>query len=280
MNFRMLALVGIAALPAEKCDGDYTGPPTTACPNGTIVVVRNGNVTDLKCAASPAPSPSIQLPSSPGPSPTPTPSPSPAASASPAPSPTPSPTPTASPGPNLPVPPVGTCPTEFDHLPTRVGLGDSPAPVSHQGPRSIFGLQATPRDNAPFCGHDTHGRLVDCEQWASCAKAQDRRGEPPLWWFAQYPGTSCTMASWNDQGQCGVDHPTRPCDPSEKAEDASRGLDPALCGRPNGFTGRDIVGTGGGPPGVRTVCTAPHGRPQNPTCRTWDLQLGSWKLLP
>ncbi len=247
MKLGMMVLIGAAALPVTRCDGDYLGPSTTACPTGTIAVIRDGALADLRCATTPAPGPSASPSGGPTahPSPTvvPSPLPSPNASpiASPAPSPPATPPPTSGPGGNLPVPPTDTCPPEFDHLPTRVGLGDSPAPVSHQGQRSIFGFQATPRDNAPFCGHDAHGRLVDCEQWAGCAKAQDRRGEPPLWWFAQYPGTTCSTGSWNDPSQCGVDHPTRPCDSSEKADDKARGKDPSMCGRPNGFTGRDIV---------------------------------------
>lgn len=236
-------------------------------------------------SASPVPSPTA--PPRPSPTPLPFPSPSPLASPSPSPisSPAPSPSPTPSPivleGGNFPVPAAGTCPKHFDHPAVRINLGDAPNKPRIDRGRAIFVFNVKPVDVPPWCGHRPND--AECEQWAPCAEMQDRvYGEGPMWWFAGYPGTGCNRLSWREDN-CQVEHPSRPCDADEKAEDAAKGLDPSACARGDAFHGRDVVdpsGGNGGPPGRREICVAPHGSPEKRVCHAWDLQAdGSWRLL-
>lgn len=117
------------------------------------------------------------------------------------------------------------------------------------------------KDQPPYCAH--RGNAGECEQWEPCAREQDRKGFPPVAWFAKYPGTSCDVNSINVQ-DCQVERPSRACDPLEKEEDEANGHDPGQCARPNGFALADLVGQGGGPEGVRMICTTPsiyeHGK--------------------
>jgi hypothetical protein len=110
------------------------------------------------------------------------------------------------------------------------------------------------KDNPPFCGHRGNGG--ECEQWMKCAEDQDRKGFPPIVWYAGYPGTSCDLSSVNVQ-DCQIEHPSRLCDAAETADDVARGLPANACRRPNGFALVDIVGAGGGPPGVRVFAALP-----------------------
>jgi len=182
---------------------------------------------------------------------------------------------------NYPVPVVGTCPALFDHLPTHVGLGAAPNQPRIDRGRAIFVFNATPKDRKPFCGHRPGAE--ECEQWAPCADQQDRIwGQGPMWWFAQYPGTTCAEGSWTVD-ECQVEHPSRECDAREKADDAARGLDPSVCRRPDAFQGGEVVaptGANGGPPGRITICVAPHAQPEKRQCRTWDrFADGRWSLI-
>ena len=164
-------------------------------------------------------------------------------------------------------------PPWFDVPPSRVGLGAEP---KHQGNGTatwpVFLFHASQKDVKPRIPH-APGR-EEAEQWMPTAELQANvRGEGPLWWFAEYPGTGCSMSSWREEEQrdCGVEHPSRACTAAEAAEDARNGLNPRDCARPHAFVGRDRVGEGGGPPGARTVCVAPHGRPAEAECRRWFL---------
>lgn len=112
----------------------------------------------------------------------------------------------------------------------------------------------------------------------TCAQAQDKRGEPPVVWYAAYPGTSCGMNSVNVH-DCQIEHASRLCDAEEKAEDAAAGLSPNECRRPNGWALTDIVGDAGGAPGVRKVCASPMVRGAAVSCRSWDFQLSGARLI-
>lgn len=163
----------------------------------------------------------------------------------------------------------------------RINLGTAPNNPRIDRGRAIYVFNVKPVDVKPFCGH--RPGQSECEQWAPCAEEQDRvYGEGPMWWFAGYPGTACNRLSWTDS-DCQVEHPSRPCDESEKAEDAARGLDPNACARGDAFHGRDVVdpnGANGGPPGVREICVAPHNHPEKRDCHSWDLQAnGTWRLI-
>lgn len=89
-----------------------------------------------------------------------------------------------------------------------------------------------------------------------CADQQDKKGFPPIVWYSEYPGTSCSLGSVN-VNDCQIEHPSRLCDESEQAEDVARGLPANACRRPNGFALVDIVGAGGGPVGVRGFAALP-----------------------
>lgn len=293
-----IMLVGLMLVVAAQC------PTPPECKSGKYQGVQNadGSVT-ISCivvAPSPIPEPSTSPAPTPlpSPSPTPTPSPTPGPTPSPVASPVPSPTPLPLPTDNYPLPAIGTCPWTpatpeyphgWDHPPVEVRIGSAPTNLDSNGRarvdrgRAIFNFNSVkPIDVNPFCGHKP-SQSRTCEQWSACADLQDRvYGEPPMAWFAQYPGTSCNQLSWTEK-DCQVEHPSRSCDADEKAEDAALGLDPNVCARPNAFALRDVVapsGNNGGPEGVRGICVAPFKHPEKRQCRYWDLRAdGSWSLV-
>ena len=149
-----------------------------------------------------------------------------------------------------------TCPASWDHAATRVGIGDKPS-TSPQGNRMRYQVFLSSKDQPPFCGY--RGNQGECEQWMECARQQDRKGFPPIVWYAAYPDTGCDINSVNVQN-CQIEHPSRECEPAEKAEDVAAGQCSGNCNscrRPNGFALVDIVGAGGGPPGKRTFAALP-----------------------
>lgn len=149
---------------------------------------------------------------------------------------------------------------------------------SHTASRAVWLFFATPKDVQPFCGH--RPGLAECEQWSACVDLQNNeRGESPVWWFAEYPASHCGPFS-GDSDDCGVEHVSRPCTPKEKAEDVAKGR-PAdeVCARPSANNTRDVVGQGGGPAGIRTVCVAPSEARRargEAACRRWELRLDDW----
>lgn len=277
---KMLLLILALTTPAAMCPPiTIKGPTTPECPKGEWIVTvddqgRTGSVvckepaspTPVPSPPSPAPSiePSAQPTPEPRPSPSTTPAPSPSASPSPAPStsPLPSPGPSAQPAeglvpcigfPQFQCPRIGECVASWDHTATRVGIGDKTSD-SPQGQRMRYQVFLSSKDQPPYCGQ--RGNVGECEQWEVCAREQDRKGFPPVVWYAEYPGTGCDVNSINVQ-DCQIEHPSRLCDPTEQAEDAAQGLPPNACRRPNGFALVDIVGAGGGPVGIRTFAAAP-----------------------
>lgn len=149
-----------------------------------------------------------------------------------------------------------TCPASWDHAASHIGIGDTPS-TSPQGQRMRYQVFLSSKDQPPYCGQ--RGNLGPCEQWMECARQQDRKGYPPIVWYAAYPATGCDINSVNVQ-DCQIEHPSRECDPEEKAEDVAAGACSGNCNscrRPNGFVLVDIVGAGGGPPGKRTFAALP-----------------------
>lgn len=285
------------AVPMGKCGATVQGPKTAECPAGIYRVDYDpGEKTNVTyVCASPAASPSAppstppsSAPSTPPPSPSSPPStpPSVAPSTPPSvapsfpPSTPPSAVPSAPPeGSNYPVPPLHVCTAELDVAPDYIGLGDEIGqPVGVGGDRVKIFFHATPRSDCPRCGHDAHKRCKGCEQWAACNTAQEKRGEVTLWWYSQYPDTpQCSIEGIRPD--CGVEHPSRPCDADEEAEDVrlNPGKDPEKvrkdCRRPHNNIGTDVISpsrNNGGRPGVRGVCVAPWGHPEKKTCRSWD----------
>lgn len=176
---------------------------------------------------------------------------------------------------NFPPPAAGTCPELWDVPPDFVTVGDMPHNGGGQGVRVNdrrwrFVFNTTPRSNQP------RQWKAGGEQWPPCASVQAKRGEGPLIWWAQYPGTSCSRGSFRDSN-CAVEHPSRECDAQEVAEDVARGLPANQCRRPHAYMGADVIdltGANGGPPGVRELCAAPPNKPGLANCRKWNLRHG------
>lgn len=181
----------------------------------------------------------------------------------------PKPSPSASPEPPKPSPTVS--PSTPPSAPPSP-LPSNP-PALYVPPRGVQLLpDFEPPQGAPIGGGvaRTFVMRVVVDQPEEFRVLDDRRGQVPLWWYAAYPETTCGPGSFNDQDQCGVEHPTRLCDAAEIRDDVARGLPANGCRRADSVRGRDKVGEGGGAPGVIRVCVAPRpDRIAEASCSSW-----------
>lgn len=267
----VLALFGCGGMTPDDIPANFTvergdlGPDgKSMCPNGPWdIALDSANLTAVvRCKG-------------PGPSPTAAPSVAPSASPSFPTTTTTTSTTTTTTTTTLPQGPVGcfgpcpafpgltcpcenTCPASFNVAASRVGVGETPGFNRQSNTRAKVTIHLSSKSQPPLCPH--RGNVGECEQWMPCAQVQDKAGYPPIAWYAAYPGFGCNAGSVND-GDCQVERASRLCDAEEQADDASKGLDPKACRRPNGWALTDIVGTGGGVPGVRRVCALPPAWP-------------------
>lgn len=245
---------------------------TVECPSGRWEYADDGTTVTLRCVPGPGPSASPTAPPSTPPSAPPT-----------------QPPPTTLPPaedlvpcagfPSERCPREGTCAASWNVPPSSIGIGAEPS-FNRRAQNTRFGVSLTSKSEPPLCGH--RGNKGTCDQWIPCGVAQDKAGYPPVSWYAAYPGFGCNMGS-RDDDDCQVEHASRLCDAEEKADDASKGLNPADCRRPNGWSLVDLVGQGGGEPGVRTICALPPSIPSRVARgleRARGFRYSDWKRTP